>query len=304
MTRKTRTARKTTAARIDAHEAITNRLIEKLEAGVLPWRKEWRSTTGAIHMPRRATGEHYKGINVLLLWLTAQERGYHADQWMTFNQAKAAGGMVRKGEKGTQIVFYKTLELEDKDTGEAKKIPMARTYTVFNVQQIDDLPEKFQPTQADQIDTGARPVAELDAFYNSTGARILIDGSDPCYRPAADTVHMPSVQQFSSADAYYGTLAHELVHWTGHKTRLDRFTGSEGRTGYAYEELVAELGAVFLTTQAGGTPDEDNSAAYLASWLRALKHDKKFIFKAAAAAQKAADFLIDAAAAPAAKAAA
>lgn len=283
----------------DIHAEITETIISKLETGALPWRKDWQDAgNGTPSMPRRANGEFYKGINVLLLWMTALEKGFSADQWMTFKQAKTAGGAVRKGERGTKIVFYKTLELED-ENGEERKVPMARFYTVFNVQQIDGLPEDLRPDlfdSADDIDTGTRCDADLDAFFSATGAQILIDGSQPRYNTVTDCIHMPSAKQFESAAGYYGTLAHELTHWTGAKRRLDRFTNTVGKADYAFEELVAELGACFLTAAIGGAPDYDNSAAYIGSWLRALRDDKKFIFKAAAAAQRAVDFIQDAAA--------
>lgn len=277
----------------DVHQQITDTLIAKMEEGVLPWRQEWTGSTGIMQLPRRVTGETYQGINVLLLWIAAAEKGFAADQWMTFNQAKKLGANVRKGERGTKIVFYKTLEIED-ENGEDRKIPMARTFTVFNVEQIDNLPAEYTPAPRETVDTGARGLADLDAFFQATGAAIAIDGQQPHYRPSSDSIHMPAVSTFTTAAAYYATLAHELVHWTGHKSRLDRF-GENTKPAYAFEELVAELGACFLCASLGLAPDLDNSAAYLASWLRALKDDKRFIFRAAAAAQKATDFLLAAA---------
>lgn len=277
----------------DIHQDITDSIVAKLEEGALPWRKDWHGAT--LDMPRRANGEYYKGINVLLLWISAMTRGYTADQWMTFKQAKELGGAVRKGEKGTGIVFYKTLELED-DNGDKRKVPMARQYTVFNVQQIDGLPASYA-APVDQVDTGARPVADIQAFFDAIPVNLVEDGTQPRYVPARDVVYMPPVHAFETAQGYYGTLAHELVHWTGHNSRLDRLGDADNRKEYAFEELVAELGACFTCAAVGGAPDLDNSAAYIGSWLRALKDDKKFIFKAAAAAQRAADYLMDAAAA-------
>lgn len=280
----------------DTHQFITDAIVAKLENGVLPWRKDWTSNDQSFSMPRRANGEFYKGINVLLLWIATMEKGFTADQWMTFKQAKAAGGHVRKGEKGTQIVFFKTLDVEDKN-GESRVVPMARTYTVFNVQQIADLPCELTPDLfGDDIDTGARSDEALEKFFSATGAKICIDGTSPCYRPASDSIHMPSVEKFETATAYYGTLAHEFVHWTGHKSRLDRLDMTN-KKGYAFEELVAELGACFLTAIVGGETDLDNSAAYIGSWLRALQNDKRYIFQAAAQAQKAVDFILEAASA-------
>lgn len=280
----------------DVYQEVTDKIIDAMESGALPWRKTWQGGATSS-FPRRITGEHYKGINVLLLWMTANARGYTADQWMTFQQAKKLGASVRKGERGTGIVFFKQITIEDKQTNEEKKVPVARAYTVFNVEQIDGLPEKYYPVQLDMFDSGARPIEELEAFYHSTGATIIKDGSQPryCYGPGKDQIHMPLVQQFETAHEYYGTLAHELIHWTGHSTRLDRLA-SQKREHYAFEELIAEIGACFITAERGGIYDETNSAAYLQSWLKALKNDKRMIFKAAAAAQKASDYLIEAAA--------
>jgi antirestriction protein ArdC len=283
--------------RADIHQQITDQIIAHLEAGVLPWHKDWTGTEAAFTLPRRANGQFYQGINVLLLWMAAQAKGFTADQWMTFKQAKDIGAHVRKGEKGTQIVYYSTLDREN-DAGDAVKIPFLKAYTVFNVQQIEGLPCELTPDMfGDDLDTGAQADATLDAFFAATGARILNDGSNPCYRPASDTIHMPRVGQFETAQGYYGTLAHELVHWTGHKSRLDRF--GTGRSDYAFEELVAELGACFLCARVGAAVNTENSAAYIGAWLKALRDDKRLIFKAASAAQKACDLIADLAQTPA-----
>ncbi|MBY5988201.1 ArdC family protein [Roseovarius atlanticus] len=280
--------------KIDIYQEVTDTILEAMEGGTMPWRKEWKGGA-TLQMPRRANGKFYQGINVLILWMTAQAKGYTADQWMTFKQAKAAGGCVRKGEKGARVVYFDTFKKED-ENGEERHIPFAKAYTVFNVQQIDGLPANLQPDLFDDVDTGAQPIDTLEAFYHSTGARIVKDGTQPRYVPSVDQIHMPKVQQFETAEAYYGTLAHELVHWTGHKSRLDRLD-VVNKEGYAFEELIAELGACFVTAQQGGTPDTDNSAAYLASWLKALRDDKRAIFRAASAAQKAVTFLTEASAA-------
>lgn len=289
---------KTAMTKIDIHQQITDQIITHLETGVTPWHKDWTGTKPAFTLPRRANGEYYKGINVLLLWIAAETKGYSADQWMTFKQAKAVGANVRKGEKGTQIVYYSTFEREN-EFGQEEKIPFLKSYTVFNVQQIDGLRCEITPDMfpADP-DTGAQADAALEAFFAATGARILNDGTNPCYRPASDTIHMPRIGQFDTAAGYYGTLAHELIHWTGHKSRLDRF-GAGGRSEYAFEELIAELGACFLCARVGADVNTENSAAYIGSWLKALRDDKKFIFKAASAAQKACDLVADLAQSPA-----
>lgn len=281
--------------KIDIHQEITNQIITCLEGGNLPWHKDWTADRPTFTLPRRANGEFYQGINVLLLWMAAHDRGYTADQWMTFKQAKAIGGNVRKGERGTRIVFYSTFEREN-ELGQEEKIPFLKSYTVFNVQQIENLPCDLTPDMfAPDDETGPDPIAELEAFFAATGATILNDGTNPCYRPGTDTIHMPRVAQFETAQSYYGTLAHELIHWTGATSRLDRLRKA-GRSEYAFEELIAELGSCFLTARIGGEYNAENSAAYVGSWLKALQNDKKFIFRAASAAQKATDFALDCAA--------
>jgi antirestriction protein ArdC len=288
-----------TMARIDIHQEITDQIIAHLETGALPWHKDWTGTDAAFSLPRRATGEYYQGINVLLLWIAASKRGFTADQWMTFKQAKAVGGNVRKGEKGTRIVFYSTLAREN-DKGEEVNIPFLKSYTVFNVQQIENLPCDLTPDMFEPADDLPHdPIVGAETFFAATGARILNDGTQPRYNIRTDCIHMPRLGQFGTAQGYYGTLAHELIHWTGAKTRLDRFGAGVGRTEYAFEELVAELGACFTCARLDIAPNTENSAAYIGSWLKALRDDKKFIFQAASAAQKATNFAFDLANAPA-----
>jgi antirestriction protein ArdC len=287
-----------TMTRPDIHQQITDQIIAHLETGTLPWHKDWSGDKPAFTLPRRANGQYYQGINVLLLWMAAQARGFTADQWMTFKQAKAVGANVRKGERGTQIVYYSTVERENAE-GQEVKIPFLKSYTVFNVQQIEGLPCDLTPDLfGDDLDQGAQGDAALDAFFAATGARIVNDGTQPRYNPNTDTVHMPRVGQFETVAGYYGTLAHELIHWTGHKSRLDRFNGA-ARSDYAFEELIAELGACFLCARVGADVNTANSAAYIGSWLRALRDDKRFIFKAASAAQKACDLIAELAQNPA-----
>lgn len=275
----------------DIHQQITDQIVTAIEAGAAPWRQDWTATKGGSIMPTRSTGEAYNGINVLVLWCEREAKGFTGNQWMTFKQALALGGCVRKGEKGSQVVYASTFEKERED-GEKDRIPFMKAYTVFNVDQIDDLPASYYPVNGDQIDTGARAVEELEAFFAATGATIKNSGRNPCYMPQADEIHMPVVSQFETAAAYYGTLAHELIHWTGATPRLDRDMKYNTTEGRAFEELIAEIGACFLCAHIGATPDRDNSAAYVASWLKALKSDKRFIFRAASQAQRAADYAL------------
>lgn len=280
-------------AKTDLYQTVTDRVIEAMESGKMPWQRGWDNAGAALNMPRRSTGEFYRGINVLLLWARAMDAGFGAEYWMTFKQAKELGGMVRKGEKGTQVVYFNMIEKDDKATGESKKIPFLRNFTVFNADQIDGLPAKFHATKAPAtVDNGTRHNAALDSFFNATGANIQTRGNQPCYKPGPDLIEMPAIEQFKSESEYYGTLSHELIHWTGHATRLDRLSG-KAKEDYAFEELIAELGALYLTSHIGATPDFSNSAAYLNSWLSALRNDKKYIFRAATAAQKATDLALE-----------
>jgi len=274
-------------SKIDIHKKVTDDIVAALEAGAAPWQKAW-STSGFGGLPTRVTGERYRGINVLILWL----QGRSAPTWMTYKQAQELGGNVRKGEKGTGITFFKPLKVTDKVTEEEKTIPLIKTYTVFNVEQIDGLPARFYPTPAEKLNGDSR-TDEVEAYIAGTQATVNHGGDRAFYRPSTDEVHMPEFDQFESAEAYYGTMLHELVHWTSHKSRLDRDLGKKfGDTGYAREELVAEIGAAFLTATLGieNTVREDH-ASYVANWLKVLKDDKKAVFKAAAAAQVAADYL-------------
>lgn len=289
----------------DTYQAVTNAITAKIEAGAMPWRAEWQG--GGFKMPHRVTGEGYRGINVVLLWMGAMERGLTGQTWMTFKQALELGGAVRKGEKGTRIVFFKTLKIDGEgDSGEAesRNVPMLRTYTVFNTDQIDGLPARFATADAG---TGAAPLrdAEKETALRSCGADIIEGGTRACYSVSEDVVRMPDFHRFHDVTGYLATLAHELCHWTGHKARLDRFAhGKPAKESYAFEELVAELGAAFIGARLGIAGDHfENHAAYLSGWLEIMQQDKRAIFRAASAAQAAADMVLANAGAPASHAA-
>jgi len=265
----------------DLHEEVTNRIIEAIEAGTEGWSKCWQST-----MPKNGiTGRPYNGINVLLLWLAADKAGFQSSDWMTFKQARQAGGMVRKGEKGTTVVFYKSLSVTEKDdSGEEirKEIPLLRSFTVFNREQIDGLPEAGQGAPVDRM-------AAADAIIDGSGA--VIKHGEPAYHPVADFITLPHIEAFRSADHFYATALHELAHWTGHQKRLNRdLSGRFGNEAYAAEELIAELSSAFLCAQIG-IQGELQHKGYIQSWLKVLKNDKRAIFTAASHASKAAEYL-------------
>jgi len=280
----------------DIYQHVTNQIIEAMEAGVSPWRKPWSGDEQGGTFPLRASGEPYRGINVLMLWLAAHANGFVSAHWFTFKQAKDLGAHVRKGQKSSTVVKYGTVEREN-DDGEAVAIPYARAYRVFNADQIEGLPEEFCNRPEVQEDLGTRPLPEVEAFFQSVGANVTHGGARACYIPSEDRIQMPPVSAFISAQHYTATLCHEVTHWTGHRSRLDRFKAGSTKADYAREELIAEIGSCFLGARIGVEPTIDEAASYLESWLGVLKEDKRAIFKAASAAQKAADFVLEAAAA-------
>lgn len=274
----------------DIHQDVTDQIIATLEKGTVPWVKEWDGPMGAA-LPERANGELYQGINSVILMMKKYANGYKSRGWMTFKQAKDLGGMVRKGEKSTQVIYYSTFKKEDPDTKDEKVIGFLKTYNVFNRDQIDGLPEQ---TIENPVAGGEGHIDDIKAFFDATRAKIEHgEHINPHWRPSTDTIGMPPIEKFSSAHAYYGTLAHELTHWTGHTPRLDRDMKYQTKEGRAFEELIAELGSLFLCAHIGAKPDHDNAAAYIESWLAALRKDKKFIFRAAAAAQAATNYALD-----------
>jgi antirestriction protein ArdC len=260
-----------------------------------PWSGD--HAAGRITRPLRSDGIPYRGINVLMLWGCAVEKGYGSPFWLTFKQAQALGAFVRKGEQGSLVVYASTFTRteEDPGTGEESErdIPFLKGYTVFNSEQIDGLPVQYQTPVPERLDSIER-LAHADAFFAATGASIGHGGNQAFYSITHDRVQMPLFEAFRDAESYYATLAHELTHWTRHSSRLDRDFGRKrfGDEGYAMEELVAELGAAFLCADLDLTPEpRPDHAAYIASWLKVLKDDKRAIFSAAAHAQRAADFL-------------
>ena len=284
----------------DVYDRITNRIVASLEAGVRPWLKPWNAehAAGKITRPLRHNGQPYSGINVFMLWMEAEAAGYSAPIWMTFRQALELGGHVRKGEKGALVVYANSITktAQDESTGEEteQKIPYMKGYTVFNVEQIDDLPAHYYAKATAPSLSPQERIAPVEAFLSHTGAALSHGGNQAFYMPSQDRIQMPPFEFFRDAESYYATLLHETVHWTKHPTRLDRDFGRKrwGDEGYAMEELVAEIGAAFLSADLGITPQlRDDHASYIASWLKVLKDDKRAIFAASSHAQRAATFL-------------
>lgn len=278
----------------DHAQLFTNQVIELLESGKqAPWSKPWSNENGICNA---ITKRPYNGINVFILMFAAQENGFTSDYWATFKQIKAAGGTVKKGSTGTGITFFKELEKED-ENGDKKKIFVRSFFTVFNLDQTEGLEIETETPTFAELSTDARKVAlenHLFAFAKAENIGYEMDGSEAYYSPVADRVKMPV--QFKEVGGYCGTLAHEFVHSTGHGKRLNRFGEGSLSTKmhhaeYAQEELVAEMGAGLLCGMFGITSELENHVSYLASWLKALRNDKDFIFKAASQAQKAVDFI-------------
>ena len=275
---------------------LTNRIVEALKQGIIPWRKPWRSIPDPVRLPTNfVTKKAYQGFNVLNLQLAAQVQGYPASLWGSFNQWRAAGAQVRKGEKGTTIILYKPLtKVEKGEDGEADKtktIPLLKTWSVFNISQVEG--EIAEPYQITNTTTGTRfedvDRQEFDRAVEATGAEIKYGGGDKAayYRPPHDFIQVPNEDRFDNFPAFAETLLHECCHWTEWRTG---WSGS-----YAEGELRAEIGACFLST-ALGIPNSDdltNHTAYIQNWLQALENDPKFIFRASAAASKAADFILN-----------
>jgi antirestriction protein ArdC len=287
------------SVRRDLYQHVTNRILEDLERGVRPWLKPWSvSNDGGSILPRRHNGIPYQGINVLLLWSEAMARGYTATTWMTYHQALELGAHVRKGESGTLVVFAdRFTRTEDGDDGESveRSIPYLKSYTVFNVEQIEGLPPQYQPQTAAPASAEIRH-AQAESFIAATQAIIRFGGDRAFYAPAFDVIQLPPPPAFRDMEGYYGTALHELTHWSGHASRCTRELNGHrfGSEAYAFEELVAELGSAFLCAELGITPEvRDDHAAYLASWLTVLKQDKRAIFAAASQAQRAVDYLRD-----------
>jgi antirestriction protein ArdC len=283
----------------NVYEAITEQIISELEKGVRPWHQPWNAghMEGRVALPLRHNGVAYRGVNVLALWMQAMAKGYAAPVWMTFRQALALGANVRKGEKGSLVVYAdKIIRTETNgETGEASEhaIPFMKGYTVFNAEQIDGLSDLYYAKPAPPTPTIQR-IGRVESFFSATGAIVRHGGNRAYYSVSTDHVQMPPIESFRDAEAYYATLGHETTHWTKHPTRLDRDFGRKrwGDEGYAMEELVAELGAAFLSADLELTPElRDDHASYIEHWLKVLKSDNRAIFAAASHAQRAADFL-------------
>lgn len=279
------------------HEQVAESLIEQLKAGTAPWQKPWRG--GEAYLPSNAaSGHRYRGINVLQLLAHAHARGYADNRWMTYKQAQALGAQVRKGERGVTVEFWQfyenqqkfdeqgrpVLDAQGKPVMERAKLERPRAFfsRVFNVAQIDGLELPPPPKHT------WNPSERASAILTASGANIEHSPGDRAfYRPSTDTITMPLPTQFPTADGYYATALHELGHWTGHESRLDRdLAHPSGSEGYAREELRAEIASMILGSELGIGHDPGQHAAYVQSWIKVLENDPKEVFRAAADAEK------------------
>ncbi len=286
----------------DVYGHVTERIVAALEAGTPPWRCPWGAAGHGL--PLRATGEAYRGINVLMLWLAAAARGYRARHWMTYRQASALGGQVRRGETSSTVIKVGSFRRHEDGAGDGEdpggaEAPearrYARAYRVFNAGQIDGLPERYHAAETPPRDIGTGADPAVMAWLGATGLRMETRAYPAAfYDPGRDLIVMPPPGAFESGHAHAATLAHEAVHATGHAGRLGRDMGN-AKAAYAREELIAEIGAAFVCARLGVRPDHDQNAAYVADWLKALRGDRREIFRAAGAAQKACDWLMTAA---------
>ena len=278
---------------MDIAQVITDRIIAELEQGSTPWVKPWKDVKGrpAAGQPYNpASGTIYRGVNWAFLSLLQGER---SNLWLTFKQAQALGGNVKAGAKGVPIVFWKPLAVKDKATDSVTHVPMLKHYFVFNAQDCEDL---TLPAPRDPLpDVTWEPCDKAQELTDSLGLAggLSHGGNSAFFRPSTDAIVMPEKAQFSSRESYYATLLHESIHATGHESRLNREKGKRfGDHAYAYEELIAELGAAMLCAHCGLDGDLRH-ADYIGSWLKALKDDKKFIISAAGKAQAGMDWLIN-----------
>ncbi|MBY0481404.1 MAG: ssDNA-binding domain-containing protein [Chitinophagaceae bacterium] len=282
-----------TTSTLDVYQIVTDRIIELLEAGTVPWEKPW---TDAGLPANLITRKAYNGINVFLLSSLAYEKNL----FLTWQQVQEIGGKVIKGEKGHLIIFYKKLVKESSEAGEVpkeKQVPLLRYYKVFNVAQCENIPVGMIPESSLSTISPLRQCEEIiDAIPNPPA--IQHQESKAYYSPVEDYINMPKLNNFNKSEEYYGVLFHELIHSTGHKTRLNRkeVTGNIefGTKDYSIEELTGEIGAAFLKSFAGIADDNlTNTAAYIDGWLKVLKNDKRFIFYASSRAQQAVDYILN-----------
>lgn len=278
-------------AKTNVYETITAKIVAILEAGKSAGSITWNGQGEAGKIPYNLkTGDPYRGANVLSLWIAAEEKGYTSPAWLTYKQARDLGGQVRRDEKSTLGIYFDKMEKTERNGDgeeEKRRIPFAKPFWLFNLDQIDGLE---RPAPADQWD----PLERAEEVLKGSGAKIIEGGTKAFYNPVKDQMQLPDRPRFRCPENFYVVGFHELTHWTGHKSRLARDLKNRfGTEAYAMEELVAELGAAFISAETGVKGKLEHHASYIDSWLRVLKGDKRAIVTAASAASRAAKFVID-----------
>ncbi len=279
--------------KFDIYATITNQILDIMKDGVIPWHKPWLMSGSHRNL---VSGKQYRGINIFLLSCSS----FGSPWWLTFNQAKAKGGKVKKGEKATMIVFWKPLQIKEKNavTGEdeRKKVFVLRYYKIFNLDQVEGIEAPLEPekTEREPIETAAKIIEEMQNPPAIKHAATY----DACYRPSSDEINMPLMNDFESSESYYSVLFHEVGHSTGHESRVSRPEGMQnicfGSDSYSKEELIAEMSAAFLCGEAGILQETiQQSASYIESWSAKFKDDEKLVVCAAAAAQRATDYILN-----------
>ncbi len=286
----------------DHYAEVTAQVVAALEAGTLPWRRPWdQDEAGAGPLaPRNAvSGRHYRGVNVLILGMTGMAFAGSDPRWLTYRQAEAMGWQVRRGERGTRVFFFRKLTVPDRgaapelDEGEggSRTVPLLRAFTVFHASQVDGIPAFEAPSLEE---ASWRTPEAADIIMRESGAVFREGGDRAFYCPSTDHIQLPPRVSFETPEGFAATALHELGHWSGAPSRLDRdLTGRFGSHAYAQEELRAELASCFIGTELGLPCDIPNHASYIESWVRVLRGDKREIFRAAADAQRIADYLLD-----------
>jgi len=280
-------------ARRDVAAEITSKILSELEAGVMPWRKPWDGARSGPMLPRRVTGESYRGVNVILLWSAAIERGYVSPYWLTFNQAVKLGAQVRKGERGEVVVYYGhgTRKRIDEGVEVEDAFRFLKWYVVFSADQIDNLPGRFHP---EPVVSSLAPIAAHESWFAKLDIARIATRDIACYIPSKDVIGMPPVAAFDTAEDYAATLNHECVHATMAPHRVGRDMGKKSsEQAIAAEELVAEIGASLLGAHLRLPPHHiHDHASYIGHWMKLLANDKRAFLSAAARAQVAVDWLL------------
>jgi len=279
------------------YQEVTNRILAEMEKGIIPWLKPWTCTGGAVS---HTSGRPYSLLNQILIMLDGVESDVHYGEYLTFKQAKAEGGMVRKGEKGRFIVFWKMYSKEEEKDGEKTMnvIPVLRSYYVFEVSQCDGIKRKYEPEKHPTLSPVAEAEDVVAKYFDRETCGLRICESDRAYySPSVDIVNVPQMSQYDAVEEYYGTLFHEMTHSTGHKTRLDRFMDGStffGSEVYSKEELVAEMGSAFMLNRLGIESKKAfrNSVAYLQGWSSKLRKDSRLFVNAASKAEAAVNYIL------------